>query len=210
MILLKVIFYLLVFFPFLCLGDFGSSLDISKRRNTERISLQLKELANAGFIGDTSRNKWRSLDINHISDQFQKQCRKSYFGLRDVVREYNEGYRGLEKENEDWMEEKIEAVISSIKSCREEIRRAYVKFSHEVIVPLHRAYNMDTSASKDNFQYLDVNFVRDLQGTVIPEGSRFWILRSILVDIKNWKHICVKGERGVKRKGFIIFSSEIV
>ena len=54
---------------------------------------------------------------------------------------------------------------------------------------------MDTSTSKDNFQYLDINFVRDLQGTVIPKGSRFWILRSILVDIKNWKHICVKGER---------------
>ena len=113
---------------FLCLGDFGSSLDISKRRNTVIISPQLKELANADIIIDTSDTAWRSLNISPISDQFQKQCPKSYFGLRNVVREYNKDYRGLEKKNEDWLEEKVEAVISGIKSCREEIRRAYINF----------------------------------------------------------------------------------
>ena len=202
MILLKVIFYLPFLFPFFVGTSFEPTKDDTvfdkKRGEKERNYIkQLRNLANAEIISNTSDTAWRSLNISPINDQFQKQCRKSYFGLRDVVREYNEGYRGLEKKNEDWMEEKVEAVISSIKSCREEIRRAYVKFSHEVIVPLHRAYNMDTSASKDNFQYLDVNFVRDLQGTVIPEGSRFWILRSILVDIKNWQEVCIFGEGGI-------------
>ena len=163
---------------FLCLGDFGSSLDISKRRNTVIISPQLKKLANADIIIDTSDTAWRSLNISPISDQFQNQCPKSYFDLRDVVREYNEDYRGLEKKNEDWLEEKVEAVISGIKSCREEIiKRAYVNFSHEVIVPLHRSYNMDTSASKDYFQYLDVNFVRDLQETPVLKSSKLAELR---------------------------------
>ena len=57
---------------------------------------------------------------------------------------------------------------------------------------------------------MNVHFVNYLQETPVVRGSRFSVLREILVGYKDWKHICVKGERGVKRKGFIIFSSEIV
>ena len=143
----------------------------------------------------------------------QKQCPESYFGLENVIKEYNKNYRGLEKENEAWMEEKIKELIGGIKSCRRELRRYYVNFSHEVVGPLHRAYNLDNPGSvynKDEFRYLNVHFVNYLQDTPVVEDSRFSNLRDILVNYKDWQDTCVTGEGGVKRKGFIIFSSEIV
>ena len=57
---------------------------------------------------------------------------------------------------------------------------------------------------------LDVHFVNYLQEMPVVRGSRFSGLRSMLVNYKDWQDICVTGEGGVKRKGFIIFSSEIV
>ena len=56
---------------------------------------------------------------------------------------------------------------------------------------------------------LDVHFVNYLQEMPVVRGSRFSDLRDMLVNYKDWQDICVTGE-GVKRKGFIIFSSEIV
>ena len=34
-----------------------------------------------------------------------------YVCLENVIKEYNKGYKGLEKENEDWMKEKIKELI---------------------------------------------------------------------------------------------------
>ena len=173
----------------------------------------LRELVKAEFISDGNVFDWRSLSINHISDKLQKQCPKNYFSLNKVILEYNKDYRGLEKKNEAWMKEKIKSVIGGINPCREELKRYYVNFSHEIIGPLHRAYNLDNPGSvynKDEFRYLDVHFVNYLQETPVVRGSRFSGLRSMLVNYKDWQDICVTGEGGVKRKGFIIFSSEIV
>ena len=113
----------------------------------------------------------------------------------------------LTTNNENWMRVKIKEVIEGIKSCRRELRRYYVNFSHEVVGPLHRAYNLD---NKDEFRYLNVHFLNYLQETPVVEGSMFSGLRSMLVNYKDWQDICVTGEGGVKRKEFIIFSSEIV
>ena len=210
MILLKVIFYIIVFFPFL--GTAFVDQETVKTRNEETFTEPLKDLAEAEFINNERASGWRSLSITHISDKLQNQCPTSYVGLENVIKEYNKGYKGLEKENEAWMKEKIRELIERIKSCRRELRGYYVNFSHEVVGPLHRAYNLDNPGSvynKDKFIYLDVHFLNYLQ-TQVVEGSMFSGLRSMLVNYKDWQDICVTGEGGVKRKGFIIFSSEIV
>ena len=175
MILLKVIIYLLVFFPFLG-NSYESSIYLGRisenpieKDITQNTLKPLRNLAKAGFISDERVSDWRSLSINHISSQLREQCPTSYFGLKDTISEYNKSYN-LEKENEAWMKEKIKAVIVGIKSCREEIRRAYVDFSHKVIVPLQSAYNRENSASKDDFQYLYADFVRYLQERSIDAG----------------------------------------
>ena len=202
MILLKVIFYLLVFFPFL-----GTSSDylerVSKKSSftiTPETLKPLKDLAEAEFINNESASDWRSLKITNISSRLHEQCPKSYFGLNNVVKEYNENYRGLEKENEAWMKKKINELIERIKSCREEIRKDYVKFSHEVVGPLHRAYKLDNTGSvynKDEFRFLNGYFLNYLQDTQVVKGSRFSDLRDILVNYKDWQDICVTGEGGI-------------
>ena len=157
MIFLKVIFYILVFFPFL-----GTSFD-GERQVIESLhkgifTQPLRELANADIISDTSHTNWSSLNIDNISSQLQEQCPKSYSRLENVIlKNYNAGYRkALETNNENWMRVKIKEVIEGIKSCRRELRGYYVNFSHEVVGPLHRAYNLDNPGSvynKDEFRF---------------------------------------------------------
>ena len=201
MILLKVIFYLLVFFPFLG-TSFDQGVEVDVNRNKDRVTQPLRDLAEAEFISDESKSAWRSLSIKHIRDKLQNQCPTSYFGLEHVIKEYNENYRGLEKENEAWMKKKIDELIERIKSCRRELRGYYVNFSHEVVGPLHRAYNLDNPGSvynKDEFRYLDSYFLNYLQKTQVVKGSRFSDLRDILVNYKDWQDICVTGEGGINK-----------
>ena len=109
MILLKVIFYIIVFFPFL--GTAFVDQETVKTRNEETFTEPLKDLAEAEFINNERASGWRSLSITHISDKLQNQCPTSYVCLENVIKEYNKGYKGLEKENEDWMKEKIKELI---------------------------------------------------------------------------------------------------
>ena len=209
MILLKVIIYLLVFFPFLetssdspfkkghvrGVGSFTFNLETLK---------PLRELANADIISDTSRTKWSSLNIdNIISSQLREQCPTSSSRLENVIlKNYNAGYRkALETNNENWMRVKIDEVEEGIKSCIRELRRYYVKFSHEVVGPLHRVYNLNNPNrvyNKDKIIYMNVHFVNYLQQkTSIPEGSKLFALREILVGYKDWQEICITGEGGI-------------
>ena len=141
----------------------------------------------------------------------QKQCPKSYSRLENVIlKNYNAGYRkALETNNENWMRVKIKEVIEGIKSCRRELRRYYVNFSHEVVGPLHRAYNLDNPGSvynKDEFRYLNVHFVNYLQETRVVRGSRFSDLRDMLVNYKDWQDICVTGEGAISKNQTITLS----
>ena len=162
MILLKVIIYLLVFFPFLRTSS-GYMKEVDYKPDpltmSSKILEPLTELVKAEFISDENAFYWRSLNINnHISSQLQKQCPKSYSRLENVIlKNYNAGYRkALETNNENWMRVKIKEVIEGIKSCRRELRGYYVNFSHEIVGPLHRAYNLDNPGSvynKDEFRF---------------------------------------------------------
>ena len=76
MILLKVIFYIIVFFPFL--GTAFVDQETVKTRNEETFTEPLKDLAEAEFINNERASGWRSLSITHISDKLQNQCPTSY------------------------------------------------------------------------------------------------------------------------------------